>query len=279
MDFALEALKLAIPTIIAVVSLFYAIKQRNLVKKEIARKSYLESAQTNLSEAIQRLRKVQLANLSDPNCDLEKDWEDTYFDASTIVEDFLRAYFESKRTQFTLRVSYELNDLGAPGKPYSEKETRRISDFSQSSPKLLVDLLRSDRSFYISSETDILDVQRRVGNSPRFDPLERGLHGLWFALSKLSAYEEVYDTVCPNVVKQANQLLEETAEQVFKAISVPRTVEIDLKEYSKTDDITKHLIDTLLNYTHISEKLSQGISELDSKLTEARKELFLKISA
>jgi hypothetical protein len=60
---------------------------------------------------------------------------------------------------------------------------------------------------------------------------------------------------------------------------VPRTVEIDLKEFSKTDDITKHLIDTLLDYTHISEKLSQGISELDSKLTKARKELFLKISA
>ena len=279
MDFALEALKLAIPTIIAVVSLFYAIKQRNLVKKEIARKSYLESAQTNLNEAIQHLRNVRLPNLSDLNCDLEKDLEDIYFDASTIVEDFLRAYFESKRTQFTLRVSYKLNDLGASGKPYSEKETRRISDFSQSSPKLLVDLLRSDRSFYINSETDILDVQRRVGNSPGFDPLVWGLHGLWFALSKLSAYEEVYDTVCPNVVKQANQLLEETAEQVFKAISVPRTVEIDLKEFSKTDDITKHLIDTLLNYTHISEKLSQGISELDSKLTEARKELFLKISA
>ncbi len=279
MDFALEALKLAIPTIIAVVSLFYAIKQRNLVKKEITKKKYLESAQTNLSEAIQHLRNVRLPNLSDLNYDLQENLEDIYIDASIIVEDFLRAYFESKKTHFTLRVSYELNDLGASGKPYSENETRRISDFSQSSPKLLVDLLRSDRSFCINSETDILDVQRRVGNSPGFDPLEWGLRGLWFALSKLSAYEEVYDTVCPNVVKQANQLLEETAEQVFKAISVPRTVEIDLKEFSKTDDIIKRLIDTLLNYTHISEKLSQGISELDSKLTEARKELFLKISA
>jgi hypothetical protein len=278
LDLALEVLKLAVPTIIALVSLAYAIKQRKVVKKEIAKKSYLESAQTNLSEAIQRLREVELPSLSDPNCDLMADFEDIYFDTNTIVEDLLRAYFESKKTQFTLKVSFELVDFGETDKSYSERNTRKFNDFSQSSPKLLIDLSKSG-SFCIYSETDILDVQRRLGNSPSFDPFVWSFYALRFALSKLSEYEEVYETVCPSVVKQANQLLEGTVEQVFKVISVPRTVEIDLKEFSKTDDITKHLIDTLLDYTHISEKLSQGISELDSKLTKARKELFLKISA
>jgi hypothetical protein len=263
--------------VIALVSLTYAVKQRNVIKKEIAKKSYLESAQTNLNIAIQSLRNQKLPNLSDPNCDL-KDLDDTYFDALTIVEDLLRANFESKKTQFTLKVSYELVDVGESGKHYSEKEERTTNDFSQSSPKLLIDLLKSRRTFYINSETDILDVQRQVGNSPSLNDTVWGLRDLWFVINRLSAYEEVYETVCPNVLKQANQLLEETVEQVFKAISAPKTIEINLKKFSKTDDITKYVIDTLTDYTHITAKLSHGISELDSKLTEARKELFLRIS-
>jgi len=278
LDFGLEALKLAIPTTIALISLIYAMKQRNIVKKEIAKKRYLENAQVNLNEAIQHLRNINLPRLSDPNCNITENFEDEYNDASLIVNELLQANFESKRRRFTLKVSYELFDLGQSDKEYSERETKRISDFSKSNPELLIDLLKSNRTFYINSETDILDFQRKSGNSIGFGLIVLSIEALWFAIEKLSAYEEVYDTVCPSIVKKANHLLEETTEEVFNVISKSKTIEIDLKEFSRTEDILEHLIDRYLNYNVISEKLSQGISELDSKLTEARKELFLRIS-
>jgi hypothetical protein len=278
LDFVLEALKLAIPTIIALASLIYAIKQRNIVKKEIAKKRYLENAQINLNEAIQRLRNVNLPRLQDQNCDIRESIPDEYNDANMIANDLLQAYFESKTTRFTLKVTYWLTDLGDLDKEYSKREIKDISDFSKSSPKLLIDLLKANKSFWIHSETDILEIQRQFGNSIGFHPITWGIESLWFAIKKLSMYEEVYDTVCPNIVKRVNNLLDEIAEDVFRVISEPKTIEIDLKEFSKTDDIIKHLIDRYLTYIAISEKLSQGISELDSKLTEARKELFLKIS-
>ena len=272
MDFGLEALKLAIPTTIALVSLVYAIKQRNIVKKEIAKKRYLESAQTNLNEAIQSLRKVNLPCLSDLNRD-----SDEYNDASIIVNELLQANFESKRTRFTLKVTYELSYPRQLDKEYSESETKSISDFSKSNPELLIDLLKSNR-VYIYSKTDIVGFQRQLGNSIGFSSITWSIDALRFAIGKLSAYEEVYDTVCPSIVKEANHLLKETTEEVSNVVSKSKTIEIDLKEFSRTEDILEHLIDRYLNYNVISEKFSQGISELDSKLTEARKELFLRIS-
>jgi dihydroneopterin aldolase len=99
-----------------------------------------------------------------------------------------------------------------------------------------------------------------------------------FVIDKLTNYEEVYETVCPKITQIATKLFEEIVEEIFTVISKPKKVEVDLTKFSKVDDMTRYLLETYLNYGHISEKFSKGVSELESKLTEARKQLFLRIS-
>jgi hypothetical protein len=262
---------------ISLVSLSYAAKQRNIVKHELVKKHYLENAQTNLTEVIERLRKTELPKI-DETCDLRETIGDSYWDANVLTQQILIASFESKKTKIMLEVSYELKDYGKTGELDSEAKTKTTSDFSQSSPKLLYDLFKLDRAFSIESNTVIPDYQRNLGNEIHLDLLEWGLRNLVFAIDKLTNYEEVYETVSANIMKFAIHLLEETTKEVFKVISEPKKVEVDLRKFSRADDITKYLFETYLNYGHISKMLSQGISELDSKLTEARKELFLRIS-
>ena len=264
--------------IIALLSLIYAIKQRQVIKKEIEKKRYLENAQTNLTEIINDLRSRKLPDLTDASCDLHESLEDEYNDVSTIAEQILRASFESKRTKFTLEVGYGLTDFGEMKKHASEKEWKIYDDFSQSSPNLLLDLLRTNRSFLLSSKTVIPDYQRRIGNEISFHIFMWELRSLKSAVDKLANYEEVYETVCPNITETASRLLEQVCEEIFSVISESKKVEVDLTKFLKVDDIARYLFETYLNYNHISEKFSKGNSELDSKLSEARKQLFLRMS-
>jgi hypothetical protein len=263
--------------IIALLSLIYAIKQRQVVKGEIEKKRYLENAQTNLTEIIKQLRSIVFPKLSD---DFQEALEDEYHDANTIAEQILRASFESKKTKFTLEVSYELIDFGliGSGKPDQRKEPRQTSDFSQSSPRLLKDLLEGGRSFLIESNTTIIDYEPRVKNEIDFHDYIWSLKSLKNAVNMLASYEEVYDAVCPNISKSASQLFEQLSEELFNLISEPKRIELDLTKFSKVDDIARYLFETYLNYNHISQKFSEGVSELDSRLTEARRQLFLRIS-
>lgn len=264
--------------IITLLSLIYAIKQRQVIKKEIEKKRYLENAQTNLTEIINHLRSIELPDLTDASCDLQESLGDEYNDASTITEQILGASFESKRTKFTLEVGYELIDFGERHKDTQAKDWKRYDDFSQLSPKLLMDLLRTNRTFMIESKTVIPDYQRRVVNEISFHTFEWGLTALKSAMDKLAKYEEVYETVCPNITETASRLLEQVCEEIFNVISESKKVEIDLTKFLKVDDIARYLYETYLNYNHISKKFSKGNSELDSKLAEARKQLFLRIS-
>ncbi len=267
--------------IIALVSLVYAIKQRQVVKSEIEKKRYLENAQTNLTDAINHLRSIMFPDLTDPSRALEESLEDDYDDVNDITEQIVYAGFDSKRTKFTLEVSYELTDYGEISKPSSEREKKRINDFSQLNPKLLAHMLTNlfkKNIFEIYSETVIPDYQRRVVNEISFDLILANLHKLNLAIDKLTNFEEVYETVCPNIIKTATQLFEDISEEIFNVISEPKKVEVDLTRFSKVNDIARYLFETYLNYNHISEKFSKGIFELDSKLTEARKQLFLRIS-
>ena len=278
MDLVLEILKLIIPTAIALASLVYAAKQRNMVKNEISKKRYLESAQSNLNEAISDLKSIAADSMSDLNCDLDEALgPDNRVNVDAIVNDVLKASFETTKKRMTLSVSYELTDCGARTKPYSEKEPEKITDFSNLSSKLLIDLIKSDRTFWIQSTTVIPHFERRLANEIEFDVSSWGLVNLWRVICRLSKFEEVYDTVCPNIVKRANQLLEITAEEIFKVISESKKVEVDLEKFSKTDDLAKYLVETFLNYSHIYGNFSKGISDLIHSLTEARKELFLRL--
>jgi hypothetical protein len=270
----------SLSAIIALASLVYAIKQRQVIKSEIKKKRYLENAQTNLTKAIDHLRSIILPDLTDSNCDLYESLGDDYNDVSVIINQILYAGLESKRTKFTLEVSYELTDYG---ELHSEKrEERIINDFSQWNPKLLadtlIDLFKRDTTFSIKSETVIPDYERRVVNEISFRVFTWELEQLRLAIDKLTNYEEVYETVCPDIIKTATRIFEEISKEIFNVISEPKKVEVDLAKFSKVDDIIRYLFETYLNYNHISEKFSKGISELDSKLTEARKQLFLRIS-
>ena len=272
----IDILKWAIPTLIALVSLIYAIKQRNIVKKEISRKRYLESALSNLNEVIEPLKDMKVSPLSDIDS-LAEELEDTYFDAEVIASEIIKASFETKKKKVNLAVSYRLR-LWERDKKSSEKTSRVIEKFDEMSPEWLFNLFHSDKpSFFVESRTTIQGYKKRVDNELDFSDFYSLICWLIEAKKKLSKYEEVYESISPNCLKNLNQLIKEGIEEIFKTISKPKTIQIDVDKFSTIDEIIEFLIEEVLNYSTLARKLSR-ISEIISELTEVRKELFLKIA-
>jgi len=271
-----EIIKWIIPNLVALVSLIYAIKQRNIVKREISRKRYLESALSNLNEVIQSLKLIKIPCLSDLD-GLRGEFEDTLFDAEVIVSEILRASFETKKKKINLDISYRLFDLGERSKKSSEIAPRVIENFDELEPKWFFDLLHSDKAFILESNTKIQGYERKICNELSFTEFKFFIYKLIRAKQKLSKYEEVYESISPNCLNNLNRLIKEVTEEIFKTISKPKTVQIDLDKFSTTDEIMKFLIEEVLNYSTLTQKLSR-ISEIISELTEARKELFLKVA-
>lgn len=272
----IDILKWAIPTLIALVSLIYAIKQRNIVKREISRKRYLESALSNLNEVIEPLKDMKISPLSDIDS-LAEELEDTYINAQTVTSEIIMASFETKKRKVNLAVSYRLRLWERDKKP-SEKTSRVIEKFDEMSHEWLFDLFHSDKTgFFVESRTTIQGYKKRVDNELDFSDFDFLIRWLIEAKKKLSKYEEVYESISPNCLKNLNQLIKEGIEEIFKTISKPKTIQIDLDKFSTIDEIIEFLIEEVLNYSTLARKLSR-ISEIISELTEVRKELFLKIA-
>jgi len=269
LDLIIDILKLVVPTVIALVSLAYAIKQRSLVKREISKKGYLESALSNLNEAIEFLRII-------PNLFSTKS-EDEWSEIEMIVWDILKGSFNLKKRKFALEVSYCIVDFMEKSDSPSEKY-KYIRSFNGIEPRWLFDLLmKKDGLVFITAEPHIVGLSQSHISSVVFSMFEHAVHNLVKASKILSSHEEVYETVAPDSVKKVNHLIEEAAGEVFETIRKPIRLEIDLDKFSKSDDIVIYLFEKVLNCSHIADKFSK-VSELISELTEARKELFLKIS-
>lgn len=274
----IDALKWVVPTLIAFGSLIYAIKQRNIVKKEISKKRYLEDALSNLKEAIGYLERIKMPNLSTDSNLMEEVSEDNSNNLDILISEILKASFELKKTKFKLTVSYELTEYGKEGEFYLEKDVRRIRDFSGLSHEYFIDLIKTDGMFYLETDTNIPDYQREVGNEITFDDFTWSLEFIWKAINTLSKYEEVYDSISPDSVKNAKRLVEEISSEILQVISTPKEISVDLNKFSKTQEIARYLFENSLNYSPIAHKISEGVSSLISNLTEIRRQLFLKIS-
>jgi hypothetical protein len=274
----IDALKWVVPTLIALGSLIYAIKQRNIVKKEISKKRYLENALSNLKEAIGYLERIKMPNLSTDSDLKEEVGEDNSNNLNVLISEILKASFELKKTKFKLTVSYELTDYGKNAKLYSEKDVRKIRDFGELSHEYLIDLIKSGGMFYIETDTDIPDYQREIVNEIDFNDFKFSLEFIWKAINILSKYEEVYNSISPDSVKNAKRLVEEISSEILQVISTPKEISVDLSKFSKTKEIARYLFENSLNYSPIAHKISEGVSSLVSNLTEVRRQLFLKIS-
>ena len=275
----IEILKLVVPTVIAIVSLYYAIKQRSIVKREISKKRYLESALSNLNEVIKSLRDIDVPNIQtlNENYDPYDTWGDVCNDGYSLISDILRASLELKKKKIILEVSYYIRDYGERGKPGSSKHERIIQNFNELDTKWFIDFLGVDRAFSVKSETRITDFERTRLNDIGFSGFEWNIEILKKAAETLSSYEEVYETVSPDSVKKVNQLFEDIAKEIFKTICKPKRIEIDLNKFAEADEILRYLIEEILNFSYIAEENSK-VSELISELIRARKELFLKTS-
>jgi hypothetical protein len=277
MNLIIDILKWLIPTIIAVASLYYAIRQRSVVKREISKKRYLESAQTNLNEAINHLRNIDIPDLlmlwKDAKAGYPKydEWEDACFGTYLLTDDILRASFKLKTNKIGMDVEYYIHYRE---RSEGEKTIRNLDEFE---PQWLVDFFRSNRYFSIECETRINDYERDSNGEPDFSAFEHAIKLLNKSVETLSSFEEVYDSISPDSVKKVNRFFEDIVKEIFKVICKSRRIEIDLKKFAEAEEITRYIFEEILNYSHIASKFSK-VSEAISELTKARKELFLKIS-
>lgn len=273
MEMIIDILKLVVPTVIALVSLAYAIKQRSVVKREISKKRYLEEALSNLNQAIASLKAIQQdITVSD------EDSGEKWCDSETIVMDIFRASFDLKKKKITLKVSYVVQDLGERDKPYSESNVREFKNLDIYESQWLVDLVgKTNKAITVESKTQIVDFRRASLNDLSFFKFVRAAQHLIEIEKALSSFEEVYESVSSDSMKKASQLSQEVVEEIFEVVAKPKNIEIDLESFSETHEIAKYLLEEILNYSHITETFSK-VSEIVSELEKARKELFLKIS-
>lgn len=277
LNLLLDILKIGVPTVIALASLIYVIKQRNVVKSALSKKRYLESALSNLNGAIESLRNINIThNLN--SIESYEVWGDTTNDVVSLVADILRASFNLKTKNIVLDVSY-----------YAEGQRKEQTGFTSTfkgggegffgveEAQTFVDTLRT-YSVRIDSKTSIANFERFWrGNDLSFSILMSGFEELKEAKEKLLAYEEVYESLCPHVIRKLNQIIDNIAEGILEAIRKSKHIELDLQEFSEVRGIMIYLLEEILQYSKIAKEFSE-VSELISELTEARKELFLKIS-
>lgn len=272
LNLLVEVLKLIVPSSIALISLIYAIKQRNLVKEGISKKRYLESALSNLNEATKCLEEIPT------NFTLTED-SDELAEATFLAFEILTASFELKRKSISLEVSYYLEDLGERNKPYDKREKREIHDFENYSPQLLIDFIGKgkNRTLLLESDARIVGFNRIYSNNVEIKPLLWSIEWLLKAKDTLSSYQVVYENFSPNSIKKLNLLIEEIAEEVLETIRKPKHIEVDLNKLTHMNEIIKYLVDKIGNYSNVAMKISK-VSEVISELTEIRKELYSKIT-
>jgi len=275
LDLIIDILMLVVPTIIALISLAYVMKQRSLVKEELSKKRYLENAQSNLNEAIKSLRQVSMPNIRDISEGYEI-FGDIYNDLMMMLGEILRANFNLNKKEIPLEVSYELRALRERGKPSSEGEKKEITNFENLDPQWFINFCRT-HTFYVACYPRIRDFEQVWNVMLTFSRMEWNLHSLAEAMDTLLNYEEVYETVSPDSVKKVKRLFEETSTDMFNVIRKPKSIDVDLSKFSETDEILRYLCEQILDYSHMAEKFSQ-VTDLIEELVEARRELFLKIS-
>jgi len=263
MELVIEILKLVVPTIIALVSLAYAVKQRNVVRREISKKRYLESALSNLNATINSLKAIQNLMTSFENTD---EWSESQYVAS----DVLTASYDLKKKKVALEVSYELVEF------VEKDKIRRIQNLDEYTPEWFSDFVK-EKDFFLSVDTETSSLGGPIQNAITLSEFRHAIKGLIQTKQNLSTFEEVYENVAPDSVKRFNHLFEEVSAEIFKTIYKPKRIEIDLNKFSETHEIAKYLFEEILGYSHIAERFSK-ISQLISELERARKELFLKIS-
>jgi len=270
-----DILKLLVPTLIALGSLLYAYKQRQDVKEEILKKRYLENALANLNEAIKNLRGINIPNISSLKEGYET-WGDAHGNAYTIATEILRASYELKTKKVSVNFPYEGTDYGEWDKPKSKKvEYKELKDFSSFSQDSFIDHIRTHH-FRIETGFEIPNFEQFWSNGLEFDFLWN-LRALEKAKQQLLAYEEVYENISLDSVNKLDKLFEEIAVEILRTIRNPKSLKINLEEFSNVNEIMKYLYENVLNYSFITKKFS-NVPLLISELTEARKELFLKIS-
>lgn len=261
----LEALKWVVPILIALISLVYAIKQRNVVKKEISKKRYLEDALSNLNAAMETLRTIRILDIKKSN-DYEE-WGDTATEFRMLTYEILRASFDLKMRKFVMNISYTANSY--------DKQTKE-SKVDLNDLESFLNALRSNR-VWIYSHANIANVEMEFMNSPDFHHVTWDVESLVDALEALLKFEEAYESLRPDCVKNVKQAFEDVAKEIFVTVSQPKTIELVLAKFNTTDEISEHLCKEILNYPSLADKLSK-VSELLSELSEARKELFMKVA-
>ena len=268
----LEALKWVVPTLIAVISLVYVIKQRNVVKKEISRKRYLENALSNLNAVIESLRSIRILDVKKSN-DYEE-WEDTATDIYALTSELLIASFDLKTKKILMNISYTAEAWEKSLKKSKVGEIK-TTPLGLNNLESFLNVLRS--SFVvIETEVNIGNAERRSTNSPDFNHVNCDAKILADALEALNRFEEVYESLSPYCVNNVKQVFEQVATEIFLTVNQPKTIELELTKFQSSDEISEHLCKEILNYPRIADKLSK-VSELISDLIEARTELFKKV--
>ncbi len=271
-------LAFVVSTFIALASLAYAIKQRNVVQKEMSKRRYFESALSNLNEAINSLRSIDSPNILRLNEGYET-WGDTYNDSFTLAVEVLRASFELEKKKIPLEVSYRIEHFWERDKPpdsLANHKIRIIENLDKFDARWFIDYFRVN-VISVKAKMNIPNFERFWENELNFSLITRGLSQLIESAKSLLSYEEVFESISPDSVRRINQLYEEIAEEIFKTICVSKSLVIDLNKFRETNQLMKYLIEEILNYSYISEKFSK-LNELISELADARKELFLKIA-
>jgi len=272
LNLVIDILKLVVPTVMALVSLAYAMKQRNVIKTEISKKRYLESALFHLNGAIASLKRAQGVTFDEED-------SDDFLQAKMLIWNILEASFDLRKRKLSLDVSYRILDLGETNKPYGERDTSVIRNLDEHDSSWFVNLwIKSlgKRTLVLESDTRIVGYERASTYECWFGEFGVFVGNLTDAKRSLSRFEEVYESFAPNSIKEITKLLKEVLERIFEVSFKPKRIEIDLDKFSTTDEVLNYFFEEITNYSSIVGKAPK-ISEIVSELEKARKELFLKI--
>lgn len=275
----IEILRWSIPIIIALVSLSYTILERRKQKEKSLKERYLESAQSNLNQVIEILRKIDVPPLVLLKKGFETidPWGDFHGDVYTNVSELLRFSYDLGEKKITINLPYELTDYGETQESETkELQYKRICDFSSFSNESFSNFL-STHSFNLAARFEIPDFEQFWKNEINFTFFTWGLEEINSAKKKLLVYEEVYENLSPTSINNINNLFNDISSDILKTVQQSKTLEINLENFSNTDEIMSYLVENALNYSYIQKKFLV-VNDIISELIKARKELFKLIS-
>ncbi len=269
MDWLIELLKWLIPTIIAVIGIVFGIMQRKIAKKEISKKRHLQKALSNLSDVIEIAESLPTWIEFDRTSDIVNDTD-------TLINDILRASFATKKKRLNLEISYFVIDYGDTNTPFDKRYTsKEFSLQKKHNQDWLSNILTKEgRRIRIYTETEIKDYSRYWGNSPDFNAFVWAFRRLLEITNKLSAYEEVYETLACNSLNE----FRDTSTELGKALSglmqqEKRLIEINLDALEDFEMMRDYLWDQIFDYSNLK-KIVVKTSGMVPALKKARKELF-----